>query len=407
MWKRCIFQTFAQRHLKNKSTEMYKPFILLFLLFNMQPVSAQKTLLPEISWHIGAGLQATNGEPSPGLAGPVNGISNGVFLTAGGANFPDKLPWEGGKKRYYDSIYAYRIVADEMQALRGGSLPEKAAYAGSTSTPAGIVYAGGENAAGIQKSAWLLTWDPTTEKAMTAALPDLPLAVTNVALTSMDKVVFAAGGDMSSRSSDGFFSLDLSVSPEKRQWKPLPDLPLPLANAALFTLGHKIFLVGGRTKSASGISDLHNTVFSFDTVGGVWKQHRPIRNHGRPVNLSAAAGVAIGDECILMIGGDDGRIFHRIETLISEINSAKISEEKTALTAKKLALQTDHPGFNRSLLLYNANTDTWRNLEEFPFPAQVTTTAVRYNDSIIISNGEIKPGIRTPSIIIGKIKTEK
>ena len=33
-----------------------------------------------------------------GFAGPFAGVSGGALLVAGGANFPDKKPWEGGTK---------------------------------------------------------------------------------------------------------------------------------------------------------------------------------------------------------------------------------------------------------------------------------------------------------------------
>ena len=41
----------------------------------------------------------------PGLAGPYTGIDDNVLIVAGGANFPDKLPWEGGAKVFYDEIF--------------------------------------------------------------------------------------------------------------------------------------------------------------------------------------------------------------------------------------------------------------------------------------------------------------
>ena len=41
----------------------------------------------------------------PGLAGPYTGIDDGVLIVAGGANFPDKLPWKGGPKTYYTEIF--------------------------------------------------------------------------------------------------------------------------------------------------------------------------------------------------------------------------------------------------------------------------------------------------------------
>ena len=33
------------------------------------------------------------GKPNPGVAGAFAGMSNGVLLVAGGANFPNGYPW--------------------------------------------------------------------------------------------------------------------------------------------------------------------------------------------------------------------------------------------------------------------------------------------------------------------------
>jgi hypothetical protein len=37
-----------------------------------------------------------------GYAGSFAGVSDGVLLVAGGANFQDRRPWEGGTKVWYD-----------------------------------------------------------------------------------------------------------------------------------------------------------------------------------------------------------------------------------------------------------------------------------------------------------------
>src|SRR5688572_3878214 len=41
----------------------------------------------------------------PGMAGLISGAHNGVLIAAGGANFPERMPWEGGVKVYYDEIF--------------------------------------------------------------------------------------------------------------------------------------------------------------------------------------------------------------------------------------------------------------------------------------------------------------
>jgi N-acetylneuraminic acid mutarotase len=231
------------------------------------------------------------------------------------------------------------------------------------------------------------------------------LALTNVALTHIDNVVFAAGGDEAKKSSNRFFSLDLNS--KNGGWKPLPNLPIALANATLIAqknAGQKnIYLIGGRTKTASGISELHHTTFVFELNKNKWKKCADISDGKNISNLSAAAGVAVGKNYILMIGGDNGTVFHKIETYISQISKASSEEEKEKLTREKNALSIYHDGFYKGLLLYHTKLDKWEKIGEYPYPAQVTTTAVKWGNDIVVSNGEIKPGVRTPNVMIGSL----
>src|SRR5688572_19133828 len=42
---------------------------------------------------------------SIGFAGAFAGTSNGALIIAGGANFPNRPPWEGGQKVWHDRIF--------------------------------------------------------------------------------------------------------------------------------------------------------------------------------------------------------------------------------------------------------------------------------------------------------------
>jgi cyclically-permuted mutarotase family protein len=373
--------------------------------------TAQLKMKSEVSvkWKIATALPPPQGQSkSLGFAGPINGVSNHVLIVAGGANFPNGLPWEGGKKIYSNKIFV--LHKKEKNFVFGkkikDTLPEPVAYCGVTSTEKGIVYAGGENETGISKKSWLINWNAKNENMEIKLLPDLPLALTNVALTHVGNVVFAAGGDEAKNSSNHFFSLDLDS--KNAEWKPLPNLPIALANATLITQkneGQKnIYLIGGRTKTASGISELHHTTFVFDLGKNEWKKCADISDGKNISNLSAAAGIAIGKNYILMIGGDNGTVFHKIETYISQISKASSQKEKERLTKEKNALSIHHNGFYKGLLLYNTIEDNWIKIGEYPFPVQVTTTAVKWGNDIVVSNGEIKPGIRTPDVIVGCVK---
>ena len=369
---------------------------------------SQKKEVNHVDWKTAAQLQNSDGSLSIGYAGPINGISNEVLIVSGGANFPDKMPWEGGKKSYSKTIHVLEKCKDQYtwNTQVKGELPEAIAYCGSTSTDLGVVYVGGENENGLSNKSYLLKWNTAKKEVEAISLPDFPLAIANISLTHIGNVVYAVGGDEATKSSNFFASLDLNESNPK--WKTLPNLPLALANAVVIAQkgkgGTNIYVVGGRTKTATGISDLHNTTFVFDLKNQSWSTAAPISDGKNSTNFSAGAGVAVGSHSVLIVGGDNGVIFHQIETYLSQIAQAKSDEEKAELIAKKNKLVTNHPGFYNGILLYNTLTDQWSKIGELPFLPHVTTPAVLWDKKIILSNGEIKPGIRTPNVMLGTIK---
>ena len=74
---------------------------LLFLMFFTANISAQKKQELKLQWTVAAELPVTaNGEPALGFAGMVAGVHNNKLIIAGGANFPEAMPWNGGKKKY-------------------------------------------------------------------------------------------------------------------------------------------------------------------------------------------------------------------------------------------------------------------------------------------------------------------
>ena len=369
---------------------------------------SQKKEVKHVDWKTAAQVKNTDGSLSIGFAGPINGISNDVLIVSGGANFPDKMPWEGGKKSYSKTIHVLEKCKDTFtwNAAVKSELVEPIAYCGSTSTNLGVVYVGGENENGLSNKAHLLKWNAAKKEVETKSLADFPIAVANISLIHIGNIVYAVGGDEATKSSDLFVSLDLNE--KNPQWKTLPNLPLALANAVVIAQkgknGTNIYVVGGRTKTATGISDLHNTTFVFDVKKQTWNTAATISDGKNTTNFSAGAGVAVGSNSILIVGGDDGVIFHQIETYLSQIAKAKSDEEKAELIAKKNKLVTNHPGFYNGILLYNTLTDEWSKIGELPFLPHVTTPAVLWDKKIILSNGEIKPGIRTPNVMLGTIK---
>ena len=81
---------------------------------------------------------------SRGVAAPFSGVSNGALLVAGGANFPEKMPWEGDTKVWHDGVYALESPSGSWELV--GRLPGPLAYGVSAVTNGGLLCIGGSDA---------------------------------------------------------------------------------------------------------------------------------------------------------------------------------------------------------------------------------------------------------------------
>jgi cyclically-permuted mutarotase family protein len=389
-----------------------KLFFLIIMFFT-ESIHAQKAGRIAMQWEIPAELPGKNGQvKSLGFAGPVTGITGNKLVIAGGANFPDSMPWKGGKKKYYDEIYVLQKGAGNKfswLATKPLHLKQNLAYSGNITTPDGIICMGGETDTGHTREVFLLQWDEDKNDVNIKELPSLPVELANMAVASIGKKIYVAGGEDGHKVSNIFLEMDMSFSlPE---WKRLPDLPIAMSHSVAVAQSNGknqcVYVIGGRAKASSGLSDLHNTVFCFDPAKNNWKQLSNISDGKKTTNISAATAVAIGETCILLMGGDKGNIFHQIERYNMNITDAKTAEEKERLQTEKIQLLNNHPGFSKDVLAYNTIEDCWTNIGELPGFGPVTTTAVKWNDEIFIPSGEIKPGVRTPQILKGEFRQVK
>src|SRR4051794_34706734 len=79
-----------------------------------------------------------------GFAGMFAGVSGGALVVAGGANFPGKKPWEGGKKVWYDTVYVLEQPGGEWKV--GGRLPRPLGYGVSVTHGGAVICVGGSDA---------------------------------------------------------------------------------------------------------------------------------------------------------------------------------------------------------------------------------------------------------------------
>jgi len=375
------------------------PYILIFFVLELSCKSSEDTSV-SIKWSDDLILPAIGKDSvNPGLAGAFSGIYGNYMIIAGGANFPGKLPWDGGKKVYHPDAYLFHNENNVWNFVKTFPLKDTLGYGASVSLGEGVVCLGGENENGITDRSFLLKYDSISKQLISTPFVPLPIPLTNLSAIALGEKIYIAGGATVDSVSNKMFVLDYRET--NRKWKELASLPRRLTNFVMTNLGNEIYVIGGRCLQGNGISSLYSSVYAYDIRSNSWKEKHPL-----PYSLSAGTGIGLNEEQILLFGGDRGETFHKTELLLQQIGREKDSTKKAALINEKNILQKNHPGFSPVILEYDKEKDSWRQAGEIPFPSPATTIAIRYKDEIIIPSGEVRAGVRTPHILTGKIKQE-
>ncbi len=335
--------------------------------------------------------------PNIGVAGPVTGTVNNYLVVAGGANFPEAMPWKGGAKKYQDQIFIYQQTNSKLNLKsKTQQLPAPVAYAAVCNSPQGIVYAGGENAEGISNKTWLLDWNSKQESVVLKAFPDLPIPLTNASAVCVQNKVYLIGGETAENTSAAFYFLDLEKI--NKGWQRLGNIPAPLSHLVLTAAEESkhasLYIVGGRQKNPGGISSFSNKTYRYNIKNDSWETMEDM-----PYALSAGTGVCWNNNQIIIFGGDRGIVFNQVEQLLVAIANETNTEKKQELIHQKNQLQENHPGFSKEILAYNINTNHWSKIGELTQATPVTTTAFFWNSAVFIPSGEIKAGIRSNKIL--------
>jgi len=343
----------------------------------------------------------------PGVAGPFAGLHGNTLVVAGGANFPDTMPWHGGKKQYHDEIYLLDMSAGGGSWIVAGpeqALPVPVAYGASASVSAGLVCMGGETESGLTDRVYIIS--VAGERPVITPLPSLPVPLSGAASASAGSVVFIAGGVSPSGSSESLWRLDTENI--GAGWQRLADIPLPLINSVMAVSEGRessLWLLGGRTRGeGDDTSVIRSEIFRYSIAEDRWTLEGELSDGAEKLYLAAGTGAAVSGRHIAIFGGNDGSVFNRVELLLSEMAREDDPVRHEELRKEYISLQESHPGFSRSVILFDTQTRKSYRAGEIPGPAQVTTAAVTTPRGIIIPSGEIKPGIRTPEVRMVKFR---
>ncbi len=350
----------------------------------------------KIDWSVGGILPATGERYHPGVAGPVSGIAEDVLVVAGGANFPNGMPWEGGAKQYTKESYHYSIANTHLKLKQTEVFEDSLAYSANVTVGKVFYSIGGERMG--QATADVFCYLMKGNKLHRKALSFLPEALTNGAATQVGDYIYFVGGENADKVSDKIYRLNIKSS-KYANWEEYASLPYAVSHAVVVSDGDsRIYIAGGRKRNLNSKSKIYNALYELQI-----ETNKITNVDTLPEAIAAGIGVFYKGN-IILIGGDNAKTFHRVEELIGAINLEVDETKKADLIRKKNAIQSSHPGFVHDVWIYDIKTKSWKKTDPIKGASPVTTTAILKDDLIIIPSGEIRAGVRTDQILIGKIK---
>jgi len=304
-----------------------------------------------------------------GVAGTFAGVSHNVLLVAGGANFPDKKPWEGGTKTWYADIFALESLTGKWRTV--GKLPRPLGYGVSVTHRNTVVCVGGNDAVKHYAAAFRLEWIDGQVK--TSDLPPLPhsLAMAAGAVVG-DKLIIAGGLERPDSNVPLKSVWTLNLAADKPNWEKVADIPGPGRLLPVAAAQSGSFYVLGGADLVAKKDGLPARRYLSDgyryTPGTGWQR---IADLPRPT-VAAPSPTASDATGVYLCGGDDG----------SHVGFQP--PEK-------------HPGFGKLLYRYDVKADRWNEVGHYP-AGHVTTPLVIWQQRWIIPSGEIRPGVRAAAV---------
>ena len=221
--------------------------------------------------------------------------------------------------------------------------------------------------------------------------PDLPTAIKNgVSGQSGDTAVIGLG-----TGGDAMFSLNLSDP--SAGWQALASFPGAVPSGAASALaGGKLFVFSGSGKvNADDVAPIIFTdVHAYDLASDSWEK----LDTQTPAGLLGASAYALDDDRIAIFGGYNKELFDQYLNDVLTTDKEAEPEKWQKIVDDYMGMEPSDYRWNTKTLVYTVSTNSWSDLGDNPYLPNTGAAVVKTGDDILLINGEIKPGLRTPQI---------
>ena len=345
----------------------------------------------KILWEMGGHLPAQTGmDKNIGTAGLLHGVLEGKYIVVGGgANFPYEPVLYGGIKKSYSDIYMLEDKNGSLEVIEHINWENEIGYGSSVTTKDGIYYLGGSPNPEAADDILFITLQ--NGKLNIEKIGDLPFTLQNGLAVERNGKLYIAGGAKGNGNSSGLYEYDLT-SKEIKELSPIPQ------EAVRQQLVGQI--LNGNLYVFSGVGNVAYTDgYKYDFDNDTWTKVSDVLLNGKALTVAGGNSVKLNEKEMLVMGGVNKEIFDDAVAKLGTLQGRELANFRDYyFRADPYEFR-----FNSDILIYNADSDTWRTIGESPFDPNAGAALLLIGNKIYSINGEIKAGVRTDKMFVGTI----
>lgn len=191
------------------------------------------------------------------------------------------------------------------------------------------------------------------------------------------------------------FALDLDeLSAGWAQVAPFPGAARD--GAACVVVNGRLHVVSGLGKAAPDdvAPRVLQDVFMYDPAADVWTE----LDTTTPAGFLGASAFALDDDRIGLVGGVNTQIFDSFMAKAASADPEKDPESWQQTFDAFMSMPPEGHMWNTKLWVYSISANVWSAFGDNPYLPNTGAACVTVQDGVLIINGEIKPGLRTPQV---------
>ena len=345
----------------------------------------------KILWEHAGDLEPQIGyDKNIGTAGLLVGKSGEYIIAGGGANFPDAPVAEGGAKKTYPDVYILKQEDGKLKQVNHTTLDYEIGYGASITDNNGVYYIGGSTNVDEANNVTLFSVDKkgNLEEKL---IGDLPFTISDGVAVKDGNYIYLGLGKQNGKPSNKMYRFDIKTG----ETKEIASIPGETTRnqAVAQILDDEMYVFSGGDKVA------YTDGYKYDMDDNEWEKVSDVQIGNDKISLLGASSVKLNDDEMLVIGGFNKTVY---DYAVEKLNTLQ-GDELYNFKKEYFGANPSELRWNKKILVYNADKDSWRSIGEVPFDAPCGAGVVKDGNKIYSINGEIKPGTRTNRTFAGTI----